>query len=45
MQEKIALYFQRGAEECWLVTEEGRVRFFGLEGEREVSSFGVAVSL
>ena len=45
MQEKMALYFNRGAQECWLVTEEGQVRFFGLEGERELSSFGVTVSL
>ena len=45
MQEKMALYFQRGAQECWLVTEEGEVRFFGSEGERQESSFGVKVSL
>ena len=45
MQEKMALYFDRGAKECWLVTEEGLVRFFGSEGEREKSSFGVEVSL
>ena len=45
MQEKMALYFQRGAKECWLVTEDGQVRFFGSEGERQESSFGVKVSL
>ena len=45
MQGKMALYFNRGAKECWLVTEEGQVRFFGPEGEREHSSFGVVVSL
>ena len=45
MQEKMVLYFQRGAKECWLVTEEGEVRFFGCEGERQESSFGVEVLL
>ena len=45
MQEKMALYFNRGAKECWLVTEDGLVRFFDSEGEREKSSFGVEVCL
>ena len=45
MQEKMARYFGRGAKECWLVTEEGQVQFFGPEGERKRSSFGVEVSL
>ena len=45
MQEKMALYFQRGAEECWLVSEDGGIRFFGREGERPDSSFGVEVLL
>ena len=45
MQEKMALYFNRGAKEFWLVTEKGEVRFFDCEGERQESSFGVKVSL
>ena len=45
MQEKMALYFQRGAQECWLVSESGHARFFGREGEREKSYLGIEVSL
>ena len=45
MQEKMALYFNRGAKECWLVNGEGQVQFFDCEGERQESSFGVKVSL
>jgi len=36
MEEKIALYRAAGAEEVWVVDEEGNVRFFG-EEEREQS--------
>jgi Uma2 family endonuclease len=36
MMEKRALYREAGAEEVWIVTREGRVRFFG-DGEREAS--------
>ena len=28
MTEKIALYFEAGAEECWFCEEDGRMRFF-----------------
>ena len=45
MREKLALYFQRGAKECWLVSESGHVRFFDSEGEREKSYLGIEVSL
>lgn len=45
MQHKFDLYFQRGAKECWLVGEDGQVRFFDREGERQKSAFGVEVSL
>lgn len=44
MKQKLDLYFQRHAKECWLVSEEGDVRFFNHEGEREESSFGFKVS-
>ncbi|MBF0461040.1 MAG: Uma2 family endonuclease [Magnetococcales bacterium] len=37
LREKMALYFRRGAKECWLVSEEGRVRFFSADGEQERS--------
>ena len=45
MQEKMALYFERGAKECWLVSETGRVRFFGHAGEKKGSLWHVDVSL
>ena len=38
MQEKRALYRMIGAEEVWIVGEEGEIRFFG-EEEREQSEF------
>ena len=37
MQNKMALYFQHGAKECWLVSEDGDVRFFDCDGERKKS--------
>ena len=37
MEEKIDLYRSAGAEEVWVVDEEGKVRFFG-EEEREQSA-------
>ena len=45
MQEKMALYFNRGAKECWLVSEGGDIRFFDGEGERKESSFGIVAPL
>jgi Uma2 family endonuclease len=38
MLEKKALYFEAGAEEVWLCDEDGRMRFFGPDGEREQSA-------
>jgi len=37
MEEKRTLYREAGAEEVWIVTEEGEVRFFD-DGEREASA-------
>lgn len=45
MQAKMALYIQRGAEECWLVSESGQVRFFDRDGERARSRWGIDLSL
>lgn len=41
MQEKIAAYLAAGAEEVWLVSEQGRIRFFGTSGESATSAFGI----
>lgn len=38
MEQKRALYFEAGAEEVWLCSDEGAMRFFDVDGEREASS-------
>ena len=38
MEEKKALYFERGAEEFWLCDEEGRMEFFDRDGQISHSS-------
>jgi len=42
--EKIAAYLGAGAEEVWIVAEDGSVRFFGREGERRASAFSITPS-
>lgn len=37
MEEKIGLYFAKGAHEVWVCEVDGRMRYFGTEGERERS--------
>lgn len=39
---KTRAYLAAGAHEVWTVSEEGRIRFFGPDGERAASGFGVA---
>lgn len=43
--EKIRAYVDAGAQEVWVVLEEGRIRFFGAGGERTASAFGIEPSL
>jgi Uma2 family endonuclease len=38
MREKRHLYFEQGAREVWLCTEDGYMTFFSPQGERAVSS-------
>ena len=38
MEEKVVLYLAAGAQEVWIRERDGRVRFFGHEGERETSA-------
>jgi Uma2 family endonuclease len=45
IEEKTRAYLQAGAEEVWLVSEQGAVRYIGADGERLKSSFAVVVSL
>jgi Uma2 family endonuclease len=42
IEEKTRAYLAAGAQEVWTVAEDGAIRFFGSEGERARSSFGVA---
>lgn len=41
MRLKTALYLAAGAQEVWVVQESGEVRYFGAEGERSASLYGV----
>ncbi|MBF0628788.1 MAG: Uma2 family endonuclease [Magnetococcales bacterium] len=43
LQWKMALYFARGARECWLVDETDGLRIFTAQGERADSSFGIEI--
>jgi Uma2 family endonuclease len=45
IEEKKRAYLSAGAEEVWLVSEEGSIRYFGPDGERPASAFPVTVSL
>ena len=38
MEEKVTLYLAKGAEEVWICEPNGRLRFFGHEGERGQSA-------
>lgn len=42
IEKKTRAYLAAGAHEIWTIAEDGAVRFFGAEGERARSSFGVA---
>ncbi len=42
IEEKIRAYLAAGAHEVWTVAETGAVRYFGSEGERPRSGFGIA---
>jgi Uma2 family endonuclease len=43
MRAKIKLYLKAGAIEVWLVNEQGEVRFFNVDGQRESSGFNVTI--
>jgi Uma2 family endonuclease len=45
IEEKKRAYLGAGAEEVWLVSEEGSIRYFGASGEKAKSDFPVAVTL
>ena len=37
MKEKRQLYFEKGAKECWVCTENGKMRFYNPQGELKQS--------
>ena len=43
MDRKMRLYFDGGAREVWLCDADGRLRFFGADGERDGSAFAPAL--
>jgi Uma2 family endonuclease len=43
MRAKIKLYLKAGAIEVWLVSEQGDIRFFDADGQRESSRFNVTI--
>ena len=45
IDEKIAACLAAGAREVWLVSEEGRIRYFGASGEQTKSAFPVTITL
>jgi hypothetical protein len=45
MSEKVAAYLEAGAQELILVDLSGRIRYFGADGERDRSAFGVDLAL
>jgi Uma2 family endonuclease len=45
LSEKVAAYLEAGAEEVILVELSGRIRFFGADGERDRSAFGLTFTL
>jgi Uma2 family endonuclease len=45
IEEKTRAYLAAGAQEVWIVPEDGAVRFYGSSGERTGSQFGVTPTL
>jgi len=45
MRQKIRAYLAAGAKEVWLVSEDGSIRYFDANGERERSQYPVSIAL
>jgi Uma2 family endonuclease len=45
IDEKIGAYLAAGAHEVWLVSEEGKIRYFNASGEPPRSAYPVAITL
>ena len=45
MTNKVQLYLEAGAEEVWIVWENGTVDYYGKTGKLKLSSYGITVSI
>lgn len=45
MNNKVQFYLQAGAEEVWIIWEDGIVDYYGKMGKMEKSGYGVSVKL
>lgn len=45
MSNKVKLYLQAGAEEVWIVWENGIIEYYGKTGKIEQSSYGISVKI
>ncbi len=45
LDEKVGAYLAAGAREVWVASEEGKLRFFDLSGERPATTFPISVTL
>jgi Uma2 family endonuclease len=45
IDEKLTAYLDAGAQEVILVELSGRIRYFGADGERAASGFGLSLTL
>jgi hypothetical protein len=45
LREKTRAYLAAGAEEVWLVTEDGSIHYFDAAGEKAASRYPVTLSL
>lgn len=45
MDEKMKLYFAKGAKEVWLISERGAVTFYNPKGAMDRSDYGVRLDL
>ncbi len=45
MSNKVKLYLEAGAEEVWIVWENGIIEYYGKTGKIEQSSYGISVKI
>jgi Uma2 family endonuclease len=45
MRAKIKLYLKAGAKEVWLMNEQGEIKYFDINGQKQQSSFNVSIEM